>query len=176
MQTLSLQQSELGNHRYRITVFSDLPGLTLQHAVEIDYRLAPADREAMRWYLEDYLDQPFDPNPSIAARTEQRLAEIGRELFEQIFDTRKMIEWWARAKDTLSQLRIEVSTSVAAATAIPWELLRDPVTDTPLALEAAEFAHPPAAAGPGDRRLGTPPRPAARRGRGGAPAVPKAGQ
>ncbi|WP_295440815.1 tetratricopeptide repeat protein [uncultured Thiodictyon sp.] len=139
MQTLNLQQSELGNHRYRITVFSDLPGLTLQHAVDIDYRLSPADREALRWYLEDYLDQPFDPNPSIAARTEQRLAEIGRELFEQLFDTRKMIEWWARAKDTLSQLRIEVSTSVAAATAIPWELLRDPVTDTPLALEAAEF-------------------------------------
>ena len=139
MPTLNLQQSELGNHRYRITVFSDLPGLTLQHAVDIDYRLSTADRKAIRWYLEDYLDQPFDPNPSIAARTEQRLAEIGRELFEQLFATRKMIEWWARAKDTLSQLRIEVSTSVAAATAIPWELLRDPVTDTPLALEAAEF-------------------------------------
>ncbi len=50
-----------------------------------------------------------------------------------------MIEWWGRAKGQLNQLRIEVSTSVAAATAIPWELLRDPVTDTPLALDAGEF-------------------------------------
>ncbi|HEY3233021.1 MAG TPA: hypothetical protein VGJ87_27565 [Roseiflexaceae bacterium] len=33
-------------------------------------------------------------------------------------------------------------TEVRAATAIPWELLRDPTTDVPLALRAREFVHP----------------------------------
>ncbi len=137
MPRLHLQQTELGPGRYRITVSSDL--FTLEHTQDFDFQLAPADQEAIRWYLEDYLDKPFEPNPSIAARTEQRMAEIGRELFEKLFDGRKMIEWWGRAKERLNELRIEVSTSVTAATALPWELLRDPVTETPLALEAAEF-------------------------------------
>ncbi len=139
MPTLHLQQFELGGDRYRIAISSDQPGLTLRHEVEFDYRLAPEDQEALRWYLEDYLQFPQEPNPSLAARTEQRLAEIGAGLFETIFDGRKMIEWWGRAKDSLDRMRIEVSTSVAAATAIPWELLRDPGTDVPLAIRAAEF-------------------------------------
>ncbi len=139
MPTLNLQQTELGGDRYRIVVFSDLPSMTLQHSVDFDYRLSADDREAMRWYLEDYLDKPFAPNPEIAARSEARMAALGSALFERLFDGRKMIEWWGRAKDRLPELRIEVSTSVAAATAIPWELLRDPVTGTALALEASEF-------------------------------------
>jgi hypothetical protein len=133
MPTLTLHQTDLGDERYRIGVATDLPGLTLQHDLDIRYRLATADRNLIRWYLEDYLDQPFDPNPSIAERAERRIAEIGRDLFETLFDGRRMIEWWARAKDRLPELRIEICTSVAAASAIPWELLRDPVSDTALA-------------------------------------------
>lgn len=119
MPTISLHQSELGPDRYRIGVSCDLPALTLQHSVDFAYRLDPQDQEAIRWYLEDYLDKPFDPNPKIAARTEQRMETIGRELFERLFEGRRMIEWWGRAKDRLNQMRVEVSTSVAAATVIP---------------------------------------------------------
>jgi len=32
MPTLNLQQTELGPERYRVSVSSDLPNLTLQHA------------------------------------------------------------------------------------------------------------------------------------------------
>src|SRR5262249_38903848 len=43
--------------------------------------------------------------------------------------------WRTRLDDT----PVEVSTSVEAAAAIPWELIRDPKTDTPLALRAPAF-------------------------------------
>jgi len=175
MPTLALHQSELGPDRYRVAVSSDLPGLTLTHSVDFDYRLAPADQEAIRWYLEDYLKNPFDPNPKIAARTEERLAEIGRELFETVFASREMDRFWTRAMDQLDTLRVEIATSVAAATAIPWELLRDPQTGAPLAIRAAEFVRnrrgykplpPPSAAigasrepDTGPSRFGPPPTP-----------------
>jgi hypothetical protein len=108
-------------------------------SVEFGYQLDQDDQEAIRRYLEDYLAQPFDPNPKIAARTEQRMREIGVELFQTIFSEQSMSRWWGRISDQLNDMRIEISTSIAAATAIPWELLRDPHTDTTLALKAAEF-------------------------------------
>jgi len=139
MPTLYIEQSELGPDRYRVTVSTDLPGVTQRHAVDLDYHLAAADQNAIRWYLEDYLQYPLDPNPKIAARTEERMAEIGAELFGKLFGEPKMLLLWGKVMDRLDELRVEVSTSVAAATAIPWELLRDPQTDRPLALRAAEF-------------------------------------
>ena len=96
MPTITLHQTELGNDRYRVNLSSDSPGLTLQHEVEFDFHLDPRDQEAIRWYLEEYLDKPFDPNPEIAARTEQRMAELGGKLFEEIFEAvwLNLIDTW----------------------------------------------------------------------------------
>lgn len=49
------------------------------------FALTPQDGEDIRWYLEDYLQFPFDPAPKVAARVEARLSEIGGELFRAIF-------------------------------------------------------------------------------------------
>ena len=46
---------------------------------------------------------------------------------------------WDKMADRLSDCRIEITTGVQEATALPWELLRDPLTETPLALGAAAF-------------------------------------
>ena len=105
----------------------------------------------MRWYLEDYLQYPMDPAPAIAARIEERLAEIGAELFRAVFqandDARDL---WATLRVHLNETRIEIITGVAEATAIPWELLRDPKTGVHLALRAPVFvrSHPQAAQKP----------------------------
>ncbi len=69
------------------------------------------------------------------------MEEIGVELFRDIFqadeDTRGL---WAEALRTpLSEVRIEVVTEVREAASIPWELIRDPKTDAPLALAAKVF-------------------------------------
>jgi hypothetical protein len=39
------------------------------------------ENEALRWYLEDYLEYPADPAPAIAAATETRMTALGTELF-----------------------------------------------------------------------------------------------
>jgi tetratricopeptide (TPR) repeat protein len=115
--------------------------------------LGARDREDVRWYLEDYLQYPVDPAPAIAGRVEGRLAELGTGLFREVFkadpaDANAMMLWAAVAGD-LPGTRVEVDGGVEAA-GVPWELLRDPATDGPLALRAAAFVRtlPGSAAAP----------------------------
>jgi tetratricopeptide (TPR) repeat protein len=111
--------------------------------------LSGQDREDVRWYLEDYLQYPVAPAPAIAARVEGRLAELGAELFGQVFAAdRDAIRLWDGLAGVLPQLRVEVDAGVAGAS-VPWELLRDPATDGVLALRAGAFVRThPRAAGP----------------------------
>jgi tetratricopeptide (TPR) repeat protein len=98
------------------------------------------DQEKIRWYLEDFLEYPQDPAPIIAANIEQRMTEIGVELFEKVFhandDTRQV---WEKVRHHINNTRVEIVTGVSDAAAIPWELIRDPHSDMPLALGASAF-------------------------------------
>jgi len=79
------------------------------------------------------------------------MADIGVELWRAIFqandDARDL---WAALRPRLNETRVEISTGVREATAIPWELIRDSKTDVPLALRAQAFvrAQPQAAQPP----------------------------
>ena len=111
---------------------------------EFAFEMSDQDRRDLQWYLEDYLQQPHDPAPAIAARIEQRMAQIGCELFGKLFEgdgqpNRDAARLWARVAGQLSELRIEVVTTVEEASSIPGELLRDPLTAEPLATAAREF-------------------------------------
>jgi len=153
MLTLRLTQ-HLGTQpgEYRVEVALEGDGLARQTAdVPVRFSLSQEDQADLRWYLEDYLQYPQEPAPAIAARVEGRMAEIGVELFRAVFqaddDARDL---WAGLRTRLNEARVEVVTGVAGATAIPWELIRDPKTDTPLALRARAFvrAQPRAAQPP----------------------------
>lgn len=141
MPTLRLTQyaeSQPNHYRVEIALEGDGPRQTAQ--VSFDYQLSEQDQENVRWYLEDYLQYPHDPAPQIAERVEQRMAAIGIELFQAVFqgndDARDL---WATLRHNLNNTRIEILTAVDQAAAIPWELIRDPRTDTPLALRAPAF-------------------------------------
>ena len=110
------------------------------------YSLSPQDAEDIRWYLEDYLIYPLDPAPRIAKRIEARMKQLGTDLFRMVLEG---TEPWIAAKNRLGETRIEIESEVQDAGA-PWELLRDPVADLPLALAAASFvrAHSQAARRP----------------------------
>src|ERR1700744_5167992 len=53
---------------------------------QVQFTLSEADRNRIRWYLEDYLEKNAPPMPIIAASVENRLREIGAELFTKIFE------------------------------------------------------------------------------------------
>jgi len=149
---LRLTQTAEGENKYRVEVSFEAAGLPRQTAdARFDFALTAQDHEGLRWYLEDFLQYPLDPAPKIAARIEQRIVEIGTTLFKNIFqsgdDARDL---WATLRDRLDDTRVEIITEVREAAAIPWELLRDPKTDTPLSLRAHSFvrAHSQAAQRP----------------------------
>jgi tetratricopeptide (TPR) repeat protein len=151
--TLRLTQYSKDNDRFVINIRLEVPHEATQTVdAEFTFALTAQDRENMRWYLENYLQYPLEPNPAIAHRIEVRLKEVGVELFQRLFDdSRQATRLWGRLVGILPQTRVEIVTEVAAATAIPWELLRDPETDKPLAITAHTFvrsysqaAQPPA--------------------------------
>jgi tetratricopeptide (TPR) repeat protein len=107
---------------------------------EIEFAVSPQDGERIRWYLEDYLQFDEDPAPQIAKQVEAFMAERGEALFRSIFDgSHQGKQLWALVEPHLSSTRIEVTTGIAEATAIPWELIRNPHTRTSLALSAQAF-------------------------------------
>jgi len=152
MLTLRLTQTTEGQDKYRVQVALEGDGLPRQTATApVQFALTAQEQEDLRWYLEDFLERPHDPAPKIAARIETRMAEIGTELFKAVFhaddDARDL---WATLRTRLNDTRVEIITAVREAAAIPWELIRDPKTDTPLALRARAFvrAQPQAAQPP----------------------------
>lgn len=129
------------NH-YRIDVTaSNIPGVQpLNFSTDIEFELTPQDGERIRWYLEDYLQFDEDPAPQIAQQVEAFMAERGEALFRSIFEgSHSGIQAWTLVQPRLSSTRIEIATGIAEATAIPWELIRNPHARTNLALSAQAF-------------------------------------
>ena len=126
---------------YRVEVCAEeLDRLVSPVDVEFEFALAPQDYEDIRWYLEDYLLSSDKPAELIAQRIERRIVSIGEELFRAILQTTEDArDLWATIRPYLSDLHIEVTAGIAEATAVPWELIRDPRTGTALALSARSF-------------------------------------
>ncbi|HUU95751.1 MAG TPA: CHAT domain-containing protein [Phycisphaerae bacterium] len=152
MRTLRVTQISEGPGQYRAEVRLEGDGLAPHAATaHFQFEMTPQEHEDLRWYLEDFLQHPHDPAPKIAGRVEKWIQERGVTLFKAVFqgsdDARDL---WATLRVDLSDTRVEIITTVEEATSIPWELLRDPKTDTPLALRARVFtrAQPEAAQRP----------------------------
>jgi tetratricopeptide (TPR) repeat protein len=113
---------------------------SIEANTEFDFAWSQQDQENLRWYLEDYLIYPADPAPSIAKRVEQRIAAAGSELFCALFRSSNEASgvWQAAAAD-LSEVRIELSTAQPQSAALPWELIREPDSQTILALSCGSF-------------------------------------
>lgn len=136
MPLLRLHQFADGENRYRVAVEFENGGLRRSAEARFEFPFSAQDQEDMRWYLEDFLQYPMEPAPAIAAHIERRMAEIGAELFGKVLGQTPV---WHEVRHDLSDTRIEIATTVKDATALPWELLRDPDADVPLALRAQAF-------------------------------------
>jgi tetratricopeptide (TPR) repeat protein len=136
------QQPSGASHRYRISVSAtQIPDRAdLSYDTDIQFELSRENSERIRWYLEDYLQFDEDPAPQIAKDVERFMANCGEELFTKIFDASSdAIRLWSSLEPHVSTTRIEIAAGVSEATAIPWELIRDPRSRTFLALAAGAF-------------------------------------
>jgi len=141
MHTLRLTQSNLTDNHYRVHLEWEAEGGPRQTAtVEFTFAVSAQDQEDIRWYLESYLEFPFDPAPRRAGRVEERMREIGTALFQVVFEgNRDTWQILAEVRQVLGETRIEIATTVQEATSVPWELLHDPLLDMPWSLRAQAF-------------------------------------
>ena len=136
MYVLRLRQTTEGEHRYTVLLELERGDVRREDTRSIDFEFTPRDQEDLRWYIEDYLQYPLDPAPKIARRIEDRMDEIGNDLFHKVLAGTQI---WAEVSDHRSDTRVEMVTGVKEAAAIPWELLRDPSAGMFLALQARAF-------------------------------------
>lgn len=136
------QQPGKGPHQYRVVVgVEGLPDRqSPSFSQDIEFELTPSDGERIRWYLEDFLQFDEEPAPQIAKRVESLMAQRGETLFRDIFEgSNSGRQLWTLVEPHLSSTRIEIMAGIEEATAIPWELIRNPYTKTLLALSAQAF-------------------------------------
>jgi hypothetical protein len=136
MPLLRLRQTTEGGNRFKVSLELEGVGVRREDTRSFTFELTARDQEDLRWYLEDYLQYPLDPAPKIARRIEERMEQIGNELFAVVLAGSQI---WGEARNELSDTRVEVLTGVKEATAIPWELLRDSESGVPLALQVRAF-------------------------------------
>src|ERR1022692_3588768 len=136
MPLLRLRQTTEGDHRYKVLLELEGGGVRREDTRSFTFELTPRDQEDLRWYLEDYLQYPLDPAPKIAKRIEERMDQIGSDLFRAVFEGTSV---WGEVRNSRSDTRVEIVTGVKEATAIPWEMLRDPESGVPLALQVRAF-------------------------------------
>src|SRR6185369_10633394 len=140
MLQLRLSQHAVAEGKHRVEIGLTGDGAPRAATSTFPFTVTSQDEEDLRWYLEDFLQHPEVPAPTIARRIEGRMADLGAELFKAVFqandDARDV---WSRVRERLPKTRIEIITGVAEAATIPWELLREPKTDSPLALAVQSF-------------------------------------
>ena len=86
----------------------------------------------LRWYLEDFLTYPFEPNTDIAERVQQALQSWGEETFTRLFSGRAR-DWYQEARRSdagLAGLTVCIAGDDPRILAWPWEALRDPEGST----------------------------------------------
>ena len=149
---LGQEVSADGQHRVSIRlVGADRP---IAGLVNFDHALTPATAEALRWYVEDSVEHPVDPE--LTTDTERNLADLGAELFREVFGDPAGREAWDAISDRLATVRVEITFGEPSTPPLPWELLRDPAGGDPVALRAAAFVR---GSTPGPGQPGVPPDP-----------------
>ena len=127
--------------QHEVSVSLEGDGLApLRFTAAFPFTFTQQERNDIRWYLETYLQYPLDPADKRAARVEALMADLGERLFRAVFEAdRDAFKLWARLQADLNATRIEVAGDHPRAWTLPWELLRDPDTETYLALHAQAF-------------------------------------
>jgi len=114
----------------------ELPGGVAGEPGALAWPLDADALEDLRWYLEDYLRAPFgvyeDRGPGVAVR----LASWGQAVFGAVFGPGPARDAYQRMRARPAGVQVVFRSGSAPLLGLPWELMRDPARELPLALDA----------------------------------------
>ncbi len=91
--------------------------------------LTTKEREQIRWYLEEYVDWPYEQFLERGKKIEALLPELGKRLYHTVFGSTgavKVLEHWRlRPLQPGMQRQISIASEIPRALSLPWELLHD---------------------------------------------------
>jgi hypothetical protein len=108
--------------------------------------LTATAREDLRWYLESYLTAPYAVYEERGQAIHERLRDWGEALFTELFGAGKPgRDLYLQARE--GQAELALTSRSPGFLDLPWELLKDPERETPLALALTAFDRTITAAG-----------------------------
>ena len=139
--TLHIRQRAAGNGQHAIRLTLKRPGRPeLEAEATIAFSLTKQEQADLAWYMEDYLQRAASVEPVMVEQIEATMRMRGEALYRLVLaanlDTQAI---WFAVREQLADLRVEIASGVAEAAAIPWELMRDPQSDSPIALRVKSF-------------------------------------
>jgi hypothetical protein len=139
--TLHIRQDAPREGRYPIRLTLQRPGQPDQEAeANVEFALSGQEQEDLRWYLEDYLQHAEAVEPVAVQQVETMMKDRGEELYTKVLAANGATQaLWFSIRNDLANLRVEIATGIAEAASIPWELMRDPVIDSPVCLRVRSF-------------------------------------
>ncbi|OQX05796.1 MAG: hypothetical protein BWK73_32620 [Thiothrix lacustris] len=83
-------------------------------------------QQDLRWYLEKFLDYPFDPETFTAERVQDALHGWGEQCFATLFQGQALLWFHTARQQGLENLTLKIASNDPRVLAWPWEALRDP--------------------------------------------------
>jgi len=141
MTTLRIRQGALNRDEYPITLTLKRPDRPdLEAEAKITFALTPEEQAELRWYMEDYLVRSEAVEDVQVEQVEACMRQRGEKLYTKVLTANGNTQAiWFAIREQLADLRIEITTGIAAAAAIPWELMRDSASDSAIALRVQAF-------------------------------------
>ena len=139
--TLHIRQTPASKGKHTIRLTLRRPGQPdLEGEATIKFSLTEQEQEDLRWYMEDYLQRAEAVEAVTVEQIEASMRARGEELYTKVLAANGNTQAiWFAVREQLADLRVEITTSIADAAAIPWELMRDPQSDSPIALRVKAF-------------------------------------
>lgn len=139
--TLHIRQNAPDDGKYLIRLTLKRPGQAeLEAEATIKFALTPQEQGELRWYLEDYLQRAESVEKVHVEQIESLMKQRGEELYTKVLTANQNTQAiWFGVREQLADLRVEITTGIAEAASIPWELMRDPQSDSAIALRVKSF-------------------------------------
>jgi hypothetical protein len=97
-----------------------------EREIPFSFRISDDDRRLLQWYLEEYLLYPWGEFRTRAQQVEQRMEQLGTDLFRAVFALPETMALYGHLADDLPNTRVVIHAADSTGIALPWELLHDP--------------------------------------------------